>query len=160
MESHPAEQELPTVDRPIAGRRPLQVFLSIVAAVPLASGLYGMVGGAAAWPFSQPHVTATLDSEFRFTNAFWFAAGLVIYRIIPRIERDTALIRTVLGVVFLGGLARLPALVINGRPHPAFLGALALELIGVPVILLWQSRLARATRACDTAQLSEPTGRN
>lgn len=156
MGSHPAEQEVTTIDRPIAGRRSLQVFLAIVAAVPVASGLYGMVGGAAAWPFSQPHVTATLDGEFRFINAFWFAAGLVIYRTIPHIEHETTLIRAVLGVVFLGGLARLPAIVITGRPHPAFLGALALELIGVPVVLLWQSRLARA---CNTVQVSEPTGR-
>jgi hypothetical protein len=130
-------------------RRALQIVLGVLAAVPLASGLYGMLAGAAAWPFDQDDVTATLDGEFRFTNAFWFAAGLVVFKAIPRVERPTGMLRAALGTVFLGGLARLLAIAVHGVPHPVFLGALFIELVGVPVLLVWQARVAAASRKAD-----------
>lgn len=135
--------------QPTGSRHALQILLGVLAAVPLASGLYGMLAGAAAWPFAQDEVTATLDGEFRFTNAFWFAAGLVVFWAIPRVERRTGVLRAALGTVFLGGLARLLAIAVHGVPHPVFLGALFIELVGAPVLLVWQARVAAASRKSD-----------
>ena len=125
---------------PSQSRRALQVCLGVLAVVPLASGLWGMIAGPAGLPGGQ-HTTATVDSEYRFTNAFWFVAGCVVCWAIPQVERATAVLRVVLGAAFVGGLARLLAMIASGAPHPVFLGALVIELVGVPLVLVWQSRV-------------------
>ncbi|RKR91207.1 uncharacterized protein DUF4345 [Micromonospora pisi] len=115
--------------------------LAILATVSVVSGLWGMVAG----PTGLPGVGAvhpTVDSEYRFANAFWFAAGIAVWWAVPRVQRATGLLRAVLGVVIVGGLARLLGIAVSGWPHPVFLGALGIELVVVPMVLLWQARVA------------------
>ena len=57
----------------MVSRRGLQVVLAVLGMVAVASGLYGMLAGPAALPGAGP-VDATVDSEFRFTNAFWWGS--------------------------------------------------------------------------------------
>jgi hypothetical protein len=125
---------------PSQNRRALQICLGVLAAVPLASGLWGMIAGPAGLP-GGGHTSASVDSEYRFTNAFWFVAGCVVCWAIPQVERATAVLRVVLGAAFVGGLARLLAMIASGAPHPVFLGALVIELVVVPFVLVWQSRV-------------------
>jgi Domain of unknown function (DUF4345) len=127
----------------IVGRRVLQVVLAVLATVAVASGLAGMLLGPAVLPGAHA-VDATVDSEYRFVNAFWFGAGVLVWWAVPRVERATVVLRLTLGAAFLGGLARLLAAAASGWPHPVFLGVLAVELIVVPCVLLWQSRVAKA----------------
>jgi hypothetical protein len=63
-------------------------------------------------------VNATIDSEYRFANAFWVTAGLLTWWAVPRIGTARTLLRITLGAVFLGGLARLIAAHASGWPHP------------------------------------------
>jgi hypothetical protein len=53
----------------------LLVVIAVLGAVPVLSGLLGIVIGPEALPGGGP-VNATIDSEYRFTNTFWLAAGL------------------------------------------------------------------------------------
>lgn len=129
----------------MVSRRGLQVVLAVLATVAVASGLYGMLAGPTALPGAGP-VDATVDSEYRFVNAFWFAAGVVVWWAVPRVHRATTVLRATLGTVILGGLARLLAVAVSGWPHPVFLGALGVELVVVPAVLLWQARVADAAR--------------
>jgi hypothetical protein len=133
-------------------RRGLQIVLAVLATVALASGLLGMLAGPTALPGGGP-VTATVDSEYRFSNAFWFMAGAVVWWAVPRVERATAVLRVTLGAAFLGGLARLLAAAASGWPHPVFLGTLAIELVLVPAVLLWQAKVARAAPEPGSPQL-------
>ncbi|GIG93283.1 DUF4345 domain-containing protein [Plantactinospora endophytica] len=119
--------------------------LGLLATVAVASGLAGMLVGPAALPGAGP-VDATVDSGFRYANAFWFAAGAVAWWAVPRVERATAPLRLVLGAVILGGIARLLAALASGWPHPVYLGALAVELVLVPLVLVWQAEVAQAAR--------------
>jgi hypothetical protein len=125
----------------MVSRRGLQVVLAVLGMVAVASGLYGMLAGPAALPGAGP-VDATVDSEYRFTNAFWFTAGLAVWWSVTRIDRATMVLRVTLGAAFLGGLARLLAVAVSGWPHPVFLGALGVELVLVPVLVLWQAKVA------------------
>ena len=117
------------------GRRGLQVTLGVLSLIPFGSGLAGMVFGPRTLPGDTSVVQPTLDAEYRFANAFWFAAAPALWSALPRIEKQTTLIRALLGTVMLGGVARLLSWRRVGRPHPVFLGVIALEFLGMPPVV-------------------------
>lgn len=116
--------------------------LGVLAGIPCASGLAGMLAGPSVLPGDDSQVSATLESEYRFTNAFWFAIAPVIWSQLPKVEEDPVALRATMGVVFLGGLVRLMAWRRSGRPHPVFVAATALELVGMPITFAWQRHVA------------------
>ncbi|MCV7254622.1 DUF4345 domain-containing protein [Mycobacterium hackensackense] len=128
------------------GRRWLQVTLGVLSVIPALSGLAGILAGPKALPGDKSQLDATADSEYRFVNAFWLATAPVIWSAIPHIEQRTGLVRRLTAVVFIGGLARLVSWRTTGRPHHVFVAATALELVCVPAVMVWQSRIARRAR--------------
>jgi Domain of unknown function (DUF4345) len=56
----------------------------------------------------------------------------------------------VTGVVFIGGIARLISWRKTGRPHPIFVPAIVLELVGMPAIAAWQCHVASLANSNDT----------
>jgi hypothetical protein len=125
------------------GRRGLQVTLGVLSAIPFLSGLAGMLVGPKTLPGDTSQLGATADSEYRFVNAFWFATAPVIWSAIPQVEQRTGLLRRLTAVIFVGGLARLVSWRTTGRPHAVFIAATVLELVGLPAVMAWQSRIAR-----------------
>jgi len=85
------------------GRRKLQVALAILAGIPFVTGLSDIIAGPATLPGDHHRVDASLDSEFRFASTFWMAVAPVIWSTLPRVERESTVLRLTLGTVFLGG---------------------------------------------------------
>lgn len=118
--------------------RALTAVIAVLGAVPVASGTLGILGGTAAVPGNDdPRGNPSLESEYRFVNTFWLAAGLGLWWSVREPTARAGTTRSLLAVAGLGGLPRLLAWKNAGRPHPAFRGALALELVGMPAVLAW-----------------------
>ena len=88
-------------------------------------------------------VATDLDSHFRYLSGLLFGIGLVFLASIPAIERKGPIFRTLGAVIFAGGLARLLSLAEAGPPGAGHLFGLVMELGVVPLLVLWQARVAR-----------------
>jgi hypothetical protein len=62
------------------------------------------------------------------------------------IERSTATFRLLAAIVIAGGLGRLSSLLSAGMPGIDHLAGLAMELGAMPILILWQGRVARHNR--------------
>ena len=116
--------------------------LGALAAIPLASGLGGALLGPASLPGNTGPLAPDVESEYRYTHAMYAAAAPLIWSTIPRVERQGALVRGIAGALFVGGAIRLLAWQKAGKPQPALIGAAALELVGAPVLVAWQRKVA------------------
>jgi hypothetical protein len=122
-------------------RRLLQAVVIILALIPLAAGIAGVLGGPAFLGVSRPW-PVDLDSYFRFLSGVFLALGIAWYSCVPGIERNTARFRLLAALTFAGGLARLLSLLISGTPSTGHRVGLIIELIIVPLLVLWQARVA------------------
>lgn len=126
-----------------AERRLLQGAIVVAAVVPLAAGLTGIVESAAMLRGVEAPLPRDLDSHFRYLTGLLFGLGLAFLWCALRIEARGAVFRALGLIVLCGGLARLLSLVEVGTPGPGHVFGLVMELGTVPLLVLWQARVAR-----------------
>lgn len=126
-------------------QRVLIIVLALLGAVAVASGLAGVILGPAFVPGGTP-TSASVDSEYRFTNVFWLAAGIALWWSLFRPRERKTIARIALALAFAGGLARLVSVAMTGWPHPVFIATLTLELVVVPLVIWWHVRVFGAPR--------------
>lgn len=126
---------------PTTERRLLQVLVALAALIPLSVASTGIFRGAA-W-LDRGAVPADLDSHFRYLSGIFLMLGLGFASCIPRIETMGPRFRLLGCMVIAGGLARALSLVQVGAPSAGHLAGLAMELGVVPLLMLWQARIAR-----------------
>jgi len=129
------------------GKRGLQVAMALLGTIPVLTGLVTMLGlsdpiYASAW--IAPN--ALLDSNLRFFGGVWLGLGMALYWLIPNVERQTQLFRVLWGMIFLGGIGRLMSMMFVALPPLPFVGFTALEIIGAPLFIWWQARVARSAQ--------------
>jgi uncharacterized protein DUF4345 len=127
---------MPTMDRE---RKLLQQSVAIIATVPVAAGLYGVLFGQA---LTGDAVSISAESHFRFLSGLLLGIGLCFWSTLPAIEAKTNRFRLLTLLVVIGGLGRLVGLGLTGLPSLFMIGGLILELIVTPVLCLWQTRVA------------------
>ena len=127
-------------------KRALQIITALLGLVPIVTGLIGMSG------ISDPIYAAAglpplslLDSNLRFFAGVWLGLGLAILWLVPRIDTQTTLFRAIWIMIFCGGVGRLISLLLIGVPPAPFVGFIGLEIIGAPLFIWWQSRVAGRT---------------
>ena len=89
-----------------------------------------------------------LDSQFRYLSGLLLAIGLGYLASVPRIEEHSRRILLLTGLVVTGGIGRLIAALARGQSSMVTGAALAMELVIVPAIALWQFRVARQGTSC------------
>ncbi len=127
---------MPSMERE---RRLLQQSVAIVAAIPVATGLYGVLFGQA---LTGDAVSISAESHFRYLSGLLLGIGLCFWSTLPSIEIHTGRIRLLTLLVVIGGLSRLIGLALTGLPSLFMLGGLFVELVAAPVLCLWQTRVA------------------
>ena len=124
-------------------KRLLQTAVALGCVVPLLAGGSGMIEGPAFLHGVGGQVPSDLDSHFRYLSGLLFAIGLAFASCIPGIEGKTARFRLLAFLVVIGGLGRLAGLASSGVPGAGHVFGLAMELGTVPLLVLWQARVAR-----------------
>jgi len=126
---------------PAFERRLLQALVALAALIPLSVASTSIFRGAA-WLGHGP-VSADLDSHFRYLSGIFLMLGVGFASCIPRIETMGPRFRLLGAMVIAGGLARALSLVEVGMPSTGHRAGLVMELIVVPLLMLWQIRIAR-----------------
>jgi len=127
---------MPSMERE---KKLLQQSVAIVATIPVAAGLYGVLFGQA---LTGDAVSISAESHFRYLSGLLLGIGLCFWSTLPAIESKTGRFRLLTLLVVIGGLSRLIGLALTGLPSLFMLGGLFVELIVAPVLCLWQTRVA------------------
>ncbi len=127
---------MPTMERE---RKLLQQSVAIVATIPVATGLYGVLFGQA---LTGDAVSISAESHFRFMSGLLLGIGICFWSTLPGIEAKTGRFRLLTLLIVIGGLGRLMGLGLTGLPSLFMIGGLVVELVIAPVLCLWQTRVA------------------
>ena len=127
---------------PIAEKRALQAAMCIVLLLPASAVIPSLIGGPR-FLGHPPVIPTDLDSHFRYVSGIFLGVLVGIASCIPAIERHSARLRLLGGIVVVGGLCRLLSLATVGVPSFGHQLGLVAELGVVPLVMLWQARLAR-----------------
>jgi hypothetical protein len=125
-------------------RRALQVTTALLGAVPVITGVVGMMGlGDPLYAGLNLPQDATLDSNMRFFGGVWLGLGLCVWWLVPRVATQTVLFRAAWLMIALGGVGRLLSMATVGLPLAPFIAFTALEIAGAPLFIWWQHRVAQ-----------------
>ncbi len=119
----------------------LQTVVAVLAFVPVAAGLAGIVLGPRFLGVEEPW-PVDLDSHVRFLSGVFLVVGLAWYSCIPKIARRTRLFRLLAAMTIAGGFARFLSFGLHGAPSAGHLYGLVAELVLVPLLVIWQARIA------------------
>ena len=126
-------------------RRLLQIITGLLALVPILTGMLTMMGTRdPLYASTDIPELPVLDGNLRFFGGLWLGLGIALLWLVPRIERETALFRAIWGAIFLGGIGRALSMLLVDAPPIPFIAFTALELVGAPLFIYWQHRVARA----------------
>jgi hypothetical protein len=120
----------------------------ILSLIPIATGIITMAGVAdPLYASLDLPRSPLLDSNLRFLGGVWLGLGLAMLYLVPSIQRQTVLFRALWGAVFLGGIGRALSAMLIGLPPVPFIGFTALEIIGAPLFIFWQTRVSDTYRS-------------
>jgi len=126
-------------------RQLLQAIVTLACLVPILTGLDGVLRGAAM--FHLAAVPPDLDSHYRYLSGIFLMLGFAFASTIPAIERQGPRFRLLGTMVVMGGLARALSWAAVGAPGLGHRLGLVMELVVVPLLMLWQARVERLAAA-------------
>lgn len=128
-------------------KRALQAVVSLACLIPFSVAIPSVLRGAAVLKGVAAPVPADLDSHFRYLSGIFLMLGIGFASCVPGIERKGGRFRLLGAMVVAGGLARALSWVEVGAPSIGHRLGLVMELGVVPLLILWQARVARSCLA-------------
>jgi hypothetical protein len=138
-------------------RRLLQGAVALACLVPISAGLAGAAEGTGLIGGRLPTGNPDLESHFRYLSGLLLGLGLAFAASLPTIERRAELFTVLSALVVVGGIARLLGLLAHDWPGAPHLLALGMELLVLPLLFVWQRRVARrfaGPRGCNSSACS------
>jgi len=123
----------------------LQVALAILSLIPLYFGTTGIFLGVSTF-MPDGGYPASLDNQFRYLGSVYLLVAVLLWRIIPKIEAHGTTLTIILGMMFVGALARLGSYLALEPPPPILIAAMIVEFL-LPVLLIWQRSIAKPASA-------------
>ena len=125
-------------------RRLLQIINGAVALATVGLGTVQVFFGVRSPLYAAVNLPQSpiLDSNLRFFGGMSLGLGLILLWLLSSIERRTLLFRAVWLCAFLGGVGRLISWPVVGSPSELLMGFTLLEVVGAPLLVYWQHRVA------------------
>ena len=120
-------------------KRLLQIAIALGGLIAVGAG---MAGGLHGTLMLGDWGDVNLDSHFRYLSGLLVGLGVAYWSAIPDIEHQEARISLITLIVVTGGFFRALGLLASGSPDWPMRAALVVELVGAPLIYLWQRRIA------------------
>jgi len=135
----------------------LQAVNAVLSLIPIGTGVVTMMGVAdPIYAGLGIPDTPMLDGNLRFFGGVWLVLGLTLARVIPTIDTRSAEFQIIWIAVFVGGIGRLLSMAFSGIPPLPFIGFTVIEIVGAPLLLLWQHSVARQSAARKSALRHRP----
>jgi hypothetical protein len=123
----------------------LQIVLGLFSLIPLAFAVMGMANGAAGLdPGGQ--VAAAVDNQFRYLSGMYVVVTLLLWSIIPEIEKHFRTAAIICAALFVGGIGRYLSQMAVGPGTETQLSGMYIEL-GSPLLLVWLWFVVRQAKA-------------
>ncbi|MBY9068450.1 DUF4345 domain-containing protein [Hyphomonas sp. WL0036] len=84
----------------------LQIILGLFSLIPLAFAVMGLANGAGGLD-PEGHVAAAVDNQFRYFSGMYVVVTLILWRIIPTIEKHFWTLALICVALFVGGVGRI-----------------------------------------------------
>ncbi len=123
-------------------KRALQIAFAMGGLVPVMAGGAGVLFGA---NILNGVSTTVMDSHYRYLSGLLLGIGLAFWCSIPKIENQTMQVRLLTAIVFIGGIARLIGVFVDGWPSTGMCFGLVMELVITPLLYLWQTQVAKTS---------------
>ena len=127
-------------------KRGLQVVLGAIGAVAVGAGANAVVRGAAEVR-EGGHVSANVDSEYRFYASWYPVFGVLLLRAARAPESEAVIVRAAAAGVLLAACSRVLSVLRLGPPHVLQRVLMGLEFVIPAVVVPWQASVSRASRA-------------
>ena len=122
-------------------RREFQAFLALFGVIVIGNSLAhfaigprAIIGGVA--------VNPTMAGEDRFFAGLLLCYGIALLWCARDVQHKRIYIDVLATALFVGGIGRLLAIVLDGPPHPFFVAMLVLELALPPLMVVMARRVA------------------
>lgn len=127
-------------------RRLFQGIVLLASIVPIAAGAAGVLVGPRML-HGLGNASADVESHFRYLSGLLLGIGGGFIACVADLDRRAGLYRALSLIVILGGLGRVLGAIEHGTPTTgANRAAFIMELVVVPLLLLW---LGKIERRCD-----------
>ena len=136
----------------------LVIVVRIFCLLPFATGLADLVLGPRVFgPLGLTFPAAimsnpALNSQIGFWGAIWFGMTLLLWKCTTDLVKNRDWFYLLCGILFLSGVGRAIAAIRFGLPPAPLTAAMLLELIGIPLVVLWHRFLLNRLSNTDATE--------